>query len=269
MAVEFVHHETEQRAADALFNELRHYLGHGPGYHAGSEDDPNGHSAADKTATAPYVIMLAGGSTPIEVYRRVSEHPPRHVHPAVYLMLSDDRYVPRDDERSNFGNIAPLLDDLGLPEERFVHVDTSLPVDEGVARFSGDIHALGRRSAIFALGVLGIGADGHTASLFSADAVPAPVRPGASETFAGGGMLLTIPGEAAAVTTGVHGGVPRVSVTPEVLLSFRKLIFFAPGAAKRDILYELSRRPEDYPAGRIMLHHPNASIWTDEAPRVR
>ncbi|MFW5644117.1 MAG: hypothetical protein ACOCYQ_08815, partial [Alkalispirochaeta sp.] len=77
------------------------------------------------------------------------------------------------------------------------------------------------------------------------------------------------PGEAAAVTTGVHGGVPRVSVTPEVLLSFRKLIFFAPGAAKRDILYELSRRPEDYPAGRIMLHHPNASIWTDEAPRVR
>jgi 6-phosphogluconolactonase/glucosamine-6-phosphate isomerase/deaminase len=174
MAVEFVHHETEQRAADALFNELRHYLGHGPGYHAGSEDDPNGHRAADKTATAPYVIMLAGGSTPIEVYRRVSEHPPRHVHPAAYLMLSDDRYVPRDDERSNFGTIAPLLDHLGLPEERFIHIDTTRPVETGVARFSDDIHALGRRSAIFALGVLGIGADGHTASLFTRDLVPMP-----------------------------------------------------------------------------------------------
>lgn len=273
MSVEFVHHETERRAADALFNELRHYLGHGPGYHVGSEDDPNEHRTADKTATAPFVIMLAGGSTPLAIYKRVAEHPPRPVHPAAYLMLSDDRFVPHDDPRSNYGNIAPMAEHLGLPTERFVHVDTGADLNAAVSGFDDQIHALGKRSAIFGLGVLGIGTDGHTASLFSPDSVPSPpvATPvtGGEKPFAGGGMLLTAPSEPAAVETGVHGGVPRISVTHSVLLSFRKLIFFATGPAKRDILYELSRRPEQYASGRIMLRHPNAEIWTDGDPRVR
>lgn len=286
MAVEYVHFETEQRAADALFNELRHYLGHGPGYHAGSEDDPNDYSVADKTATAPFVIMLAGGSTPIEVYQRVAEHPPRPIHPAAYLMLSDDRYVPTDDPRSNAGNIAPMIDRLGLPRERFIDIDTQLEIEEAVGGFGDRIQALGKRAAIFGLGVLGIGADGHTASLFSPDLIPNPpvIAPSAvresgkakesgtdaaQSPFPGGGMLIPSASKDAAVATGVHGGVPRISVTAEVLLSFRKLIFFATGPAKRDVLYELSRRPEQYPSGRIMLHHPNAAIWTDGGPRVR
>jgi 6-phosphogluconolactonase/glucosamine-6-phosphate isomerase/deaminase len=91
--------------------------------------------------------------------------------------------------------------------------------------------------------------------------------PGADN--AGDGTLLADVETPTALNTGTHGGVPRISVSAAVLLSFRKLIFFATGAGKRDILYELSRRPEEYPAGRIMLQHPNAHIWTDEGPRVR
>ncbi len=266
MAVEFVTFETEQRAADALFNELRHYLGFGPGYHSG--DPKDNRATAEKPATAPYVVMLAGGSTPLEVYRNVAKQPPPFIHPAAHLILSDDRYVPESDERSNYGAVRPLTTGLGLKENRFFHADTSLPEEESIADFGRRVVDLGKRSAVFALGVLGIGRDGHTASLFRTSMVQLPGHDETGSSGPGGGTLLTTKPDRAVIATGVHGGVPRISLGAEVLLSFRKLIFFAPGRAKREILYEISRRPEKYPAGLIMLKHPDAHIWTDEGPRV-
>jgi 6-phosphogluconolactonase/glucosamine-6-phosphate isomerase/deaminase len=307
VAVEFSRFETEKQAGDALYNELRRYLGEGADYHAPEDSG----EISDRTAAVPYVVMLAGGSTPLAVYRRIADHVPSRVHPAIHLMLSDDRYVPADDDRSNFGHVRPLARALRLPEERLLHVDATRPLPEAVAGYGADIVALRRRDAIFALGILGIGADGHTASLFTPDMVAldgglngsgvpgvsamsamsaAATGAAASEasldgrvpgdrpTPAGGDApgdrpapgTLTVENPAdAAIHTGTHGGVDRVSVSAPVILSFRRLIFFATGESKRDILYELSRRPEDYPAGRILLQHPNATIWTDEAPRVR
>jgi 6-phosphogluconolactonase/glucosamine-6-phosphate isomerase/deaminase len=276
VAVEFSRFETEKQAGDALYNELRRYLGEGADYHA---PDDSG-EISDRTAAVPYVVMLAGGSTPLQVYRRISDHTPSRVHPAIHLMLSDDRYVPAEDDRSNYGHVLPLARALRLPDERLLHVDATRPLDEAVSGYGADILSLQRRDAIFALGVLGIGADGHTASLFTPDLVAlasgiggsevtSTTVPGASPNAPGSGALtIENPGDAA-LHTGTHGGVDRVSVSAEVILSFRRLIFFATGESKRDILYELSRRPEDYPAGRILLQHPNAVIWTDEAPRVR
>lgn len=189
------------------------------------------------------------------------------MHPAAHFLLSDDRYVPESDGRSNFGAIRPVADRLGLVDGRFVHVDAEKPRDTAATDFGERVVDLGRRNALFALGVLGIGTDGHTASLFSPEMVILP-RGDLGGKEIGDGKLLTDDPRRAALETGEHGGVARISLGAEVLLSFQKLIFFAPGRAKREILYELSRRPEIYPAGLIMLNHPNASIWTDEAPRV-
>ena len=258
MAIDFTTFPTEQQAGDALYNELRRALGENPEYHA-AEDDPE---LAERTATSPHVVMLAGGSTPLKIYRRIAAEPPRHGHPATHLMLSDDRYVAAEDERSNYGHIRPLAHALGLPEDRLVHVNPDLPLAEAVHDFGTRIAEVGRRQGIFSLAILGIGSDGHTASLFTPDLVE-------ELTGTGAGTLLTDDPARLALHTGEHGGLHRVSVGPAVLLSFRTLIFFATGHGKRDILYELSRRPEHYPAGRIMLQHPNATIWTDEAPRVR
>lgn len=258
VAIDFTTFPTEQQAGDALYNELRRALGENPEYHA-AEDDPE---LAERTATSPHVVMLAGGSTPLKIYRRIAAEPPRHGHPATHLMLSDDRYVAAEDERSNYGHIRPLAHALGLPEDRLVHVNPDLPLAEAVHDFGTRIAEVGRRQGIFSLAILGIGSDGHTASLFTPDLVE-------ELTGTGAGTLLTDDPARLALHTGEHGGLHRVSVGPAVLLSFRTLIFFATGHGKRDILYELSRRPEHYPAGRIMLQHPNATIWTDEAPRVR
>ncbi len=277
MAINFTTFPTEQQAGDALYNELRRALGENPEYHA-AEDDPE---LAERTATSPHVVMLAGGSTPLKIYRRIAAEPPRHGHPATHLMLSDDRYVAAEDKRSNYGHIRPLAHALGLPEDRLVHVNPDLPLAEAVHDFGTRIAEVGRRQGIFSLAILGIGSDGHTASLFTPDLVEdltgtgtgpgagpsSTARPGPAA--AGSGTLLTEDPARLALHTGEHGGLHRVSVGSAVLLSFRTLIFFATGHSKRDILYELSRRPEHYPAGRIMLQHPNATIWTDEAPRVR
>ena len=261
MAVEFTRFPTAKQAADALHNELRRVVGDGEGYY---QDGPQ---ERDRPATAPLVVMLAGGTTPMAVYRRLAEEPPPQVHPALHFLLSDDRYVPPEDERSNYGHIRPMATSLGLPEERVIHIDASRPLPEAVGDFGTRIADAAARDAVFALAILGIGSDGHTASLFSPALVPYPSPP--RPVRIGAGTLLSTEAADLAVHTGVHGGVDRVSVSADVLLSFRRLVFFATGKGKHDILYDLSRRPEDYPAGRVLLQHPNATIWTDEAPRVR
>ncbi|MFW5695916.1 MAG: 6-phosphogluconolactonase, partial [Alkalispirochaeta sp.] len=167
MAIKFQAFPTEQQAGDALYNELRRSLGENPEYHA----DEDGPGLAERTAISPHVVMLAGGSTPLEIYRRIAAEPPRHVHPATHLMLSDDRYVSADDERSNYGHIRPLAHALGLPEDRLVHVNPDLPLPEAVHDFGSRIAEVGHRGGIFSLAILGIGSDGHTASLFAPELV--------------------------------------------------------------------------------------------------
>jgi hypothetical protein len=135
---------------------------------------PTNTASPTKRRPHPLSSCWPAGQPPLAIYKRVAEHPPRPVHPAAYLMLSDDRFVPHDDPRSNYGNIVPMAEQLGLPTERFVHADTGGDLNAAVSGFDDRIRALGKRSAIFGLGVLGIGADGHTASLFSPDSVPAP-----------------------------------------------------------------------------------------------
>lgn len=260
MAVEYVPFESEKQASDALFNELSRHIERAPGYH----DD------VERGAVAPYVIMLAGGRTPLAVYDRLGRERPHRVHPALHLMLSDDRHVPAEDERSNYGAIRPMAHALGLPDERFVHVRADEPIETAVASYHRDIAAMVDRNALFGVAILGVGTDGHTASLFSVDAVP--MRSTVVDSNAGSPGSTVVDSTNAppyALDAGEHGGVARVSVSAQLILGFRTLIFFATGAGKRDILYQLSRRPEEYPAGRIMLQHPNAQIWTDEAPRVK
>lgn len=252
MAVNFVQYHTEQHAGDALFNELRRVFG--------ESGEPTG---SDRSAPSPYVVMLAGGRTPLEVYQRIAQEPPRHVHPALHLMLSDDRYVGPEDQRSNYRHVRPLAEALGLPESRLVHVDGLRQLPEAVEGFDAGIRRLAEREAVFSTAVLGIGSDGHTASLFTHEQLG---HPGGD---AGSGRLSPAPQRPLALHTGTHGGLDRISVAGEVLLAFHSLIFFATGASKRDVLYELSRRPETLPAGRLMLAHPNAQVWTDEAPRVQ
>jgi len=93
-------------------------------------------------------IALSGGSTPQEVYKKL----PKDL--AEFYQV-DERYIPYDNSDSNQKMIRETLN-----PENFHHFDTSLPISEAIEKYKQDLPEQ------FDLIILGVGTDGHTASLF-------------------------------------------------------------------------------------------------------
>lgn len=137
-------------------------------------------SAADifeeQSATAiarkgQFRVALSGGSTPKRTYQllahRASQIDWEHIH----IFWGDERYVPADDPQSNFRMTAEaLLDHVPIPATNVHRVRTELDSPETAARaYENDIRqSFGATSDIprFDLAFLGLGSNGHTASLF-------------------------------------------------------------------------------------------------------
>lgn len=189
------------------------------------------------------MVMLSGGQTPSNAYQKLGK---RHTLPGyrLHVCLSDERYVPAIDERSNALLVQPLISSLNIEEGNFVHVDTALPIDIAAKKYESSLQQCLDMELRFRLGVLGLGSDGHTASLFSFDDIER------------GEGRLAIPVER-------PEGPDRISVTPALLARFEKIIFLVAGSAKRDILQQLLRSPETLPAGMAVRDCPDVEIWTD------
>jgi len=176
-------------------------------------------------------IMLAGGRTPLEIYRRAAVE---GLSTCGVLFLSDERFVPVTDPRSNYGGIAAFF------KGRWIQVDTSLPMEKAAQGFHDNLS----RIQNIPLGLLGLGADGHTASLFTLkDAALRDDR-------------LAIPV--------VKSEKPdRISVTPVLLHKVEKILILATGADKKAMIQTLLNKPETIPAGIALAGHPDVEIWTN------
>jgi 6-phosphogluconolactonase len=118
-------------------------------------------------------IALAGGSTPKRLYTVLASDPFRDQIPwdRLYLFLGDERYVPNDHPDSNFRMAREaLLDHVQIPESQIFPVQTELDPDKAAAAYEQrlrEVFELQEDSIpSFDLILLGIGGDGHTASLF-------------------------------------------------------------------------------------------------------
>jgi len=156
-------------------------------------------------------IVLTGGRTPEQAYERAAALAPDWSR--VEVWWGDERCVPPDDERSNFGMAKrALLDRLKRPP-RVVHpIDGELGKDEGADAFEEELG-----STALDLVLLGIGPDGHVASLF-------PGKPALDVTDR----------RAVGTEPGLEPWVDRITLTLPALRSASELLFVVTGEAKAD-----------------------------------
>jgi len=203
-------------------------------------------------ARSTVAICLTGGSTPKPIYQRFATEPYRSELPwnSIQWFWGDDRFVPLDDERSNAGMArAAFLDRLPIPPANIHAIPTSAPnpheaalqYEKELKRFYG-CHRLDPERPLFDLVLMGLGSDGHTASLFPGD------------TALSEKDCWVVGVEKA----GLPPFVPRVSLTFPVLASTREMIFLVSGQDKRDAV-DLVLSGQDLPAARA--HAIGNLVW--------
>lgn len=113
-----------------------------------------------------FTLALSGGSTPRQTYERLAEAtlPWTQIH----LFWGDDRFVPHDHPQSNVRLVRnTLLDSIEIPDTNVHPMPTTGAPDDAAAAYADTLHhAFADRSHTFDLVFLGVGEDGHTASLF-------------------------------------------------------------------------------------------------------
>ena len=156
-------------------------------------------------------VALSGGSGPRPAYERTGILRPDWSR--VDLWWVDDRCVPPADGRSNYRTIREsLLDGLSRPPAEVHRVRGELDPEAAAAEYDA---ALDGVTLDFA--VMGIGPDGHTASLF-------PNAPALEETQR----------RAVSAEPGMEPLVPRVTMTRPLLGATRTMVYLAAGGSKAD-----------------------------------
>jgi 6-phosphogluconolactonase len=170
-----------------------------------------------------FVLGLAGGRTPAALYRRLAAEPQRSAldWSNVALIFGDERRVPRDDPRSNQRMVREQLLG-GLPDTVTVlAMDGEDPDgDRAARRYEDRLQDLASDGAIDLL-LLGLGPDGHTASLFPGDA--------ALEEQSRWALPVHAP-------PGVSPNVDRLTLTPVVIERAREILVLVEGSEKASAL---------------------------------
>jgi len=117
-------------------------------------------------------LVLSGGSTPEGVYRQLAAEPLRTFidWSRVQLFFSDERCVPPDDPRSNFGMVKrELLTAVSIGPDHVHRIKGELSPESAAEEYEQVLRrAVGPGPDLFDVTLLGVGEDGHTASLFPA-----------------------------------------------------------------------------------------------------
>ncbi len=204
-----------------------------------------------------FTLALAGGSTPRPLYRLLAgPHRRRIPWERVHVFWGDERYVPPDDAASNYRMAREtLLDRVPIPPAN-VHAmptDRDAPADAAAA-YETVLRDAFDDAATFDLILLGLGDDGHTASLFPEDD---------RATLADGAL----PWVRAVEAPPRYGVRPRLTLTLPAINRARQAFFLVAGAAKRDALHAvLERRDPALPPSHVRPRG-SAAWFVDEAAR--
>jgi 6-phosphogluconolactonase len=195
------------------------------------------------TDGADSAIMLAGGTTPGPAFALLAQRSV-HVAQGLRVLYSDERHVPSTSDASNFRLSQPLLEALALPSAQVLRVRTELPLAAAVQDYAERLKGLIDAGIAVRLGLLGLGADGHTASLFkSAD--------------------LEAARQHWAIAVQRPDGRAAVSVTPDFLAQIDEIVFVVAGADKTWALARLAARDPALIAWRAVERCRAVHVWAD------
>ncbi len=205
-------------------------------------------AAAAIAARGEFRVALSGGGTPKPLYERLAqpEIAERIEWSKVHVFFCDERCVPQDDAASNAALVrTSLTDHVGLPAGQLYPMDGTLPPAEGAAAYA---LVLGDKPLDLAL--LGMGGDGHTASLFP------------------GGAELEVRDARASAATSPIEPANRITLTLKALGEAREMAFLALGAGKAARLAEVERQVRStavLPAALASAAGPRARWFVDHA----
>lgn len=175
-------------------------------------------------ARGVFSLALSGGNTPKPIYARLATLPLdwRHVH----LFFGDERCVPPDDERSNYHMVkAALIDHVVIPPANVHRMRGEDEPEAAAAAYAQDIRTALGADGRFDLVLLGLGDDGHTASLF----------PGLAAVTETERRVMACYVEAVSMW--------RLSLTPPAINSARRAAFLVAGALKAGMVKRVLQGP--------------------------
>jgi 6-phosphogluconolactonase len=216
-------------------------------------------------ATGRFTLALSGGSTPRAAYTRLAtDDLARQVEwSLIHVLWGDERCVPPDDPRSNYRMAKEaLLDRVPIPPEQIHRIRGEDEPQEAAADYEDELRSLLRMTPSSAaprmtgpdLILLGLGEDGHTASLF-------PGQPAVHEAEY---WVMAVPAPT--------GDMWRITLTPAVLNLAGNVTFVVSGASKSQRLAQVLEgpfTPDLLPAQAIQPSHGRLTWMVDEAAAAR
>jgi len=200
-----------------------------------------------------FSILLAGGETPQRTYQLLAQAPfcasvPwKHVH----LFWGDERCVPLDDPRNNASTARKMfIDQVSISEDQVHPIRADMMPSDAAADYEMQLRRFfSDDKPVFDLVILGLGEDGHTASLF----------PGTRE----------YPEERWVVVTWKAGeDIKRISLAPSVINMASKVLFLVSGKNKASVVTAVLTGPTDplrLPAQLITLPDDRLLWFIDNA----
>ncbi|MBE0681513.1 MAG: 6-phosphogluconolactonase [Anaerolineales bacterium] len=196
-----------------------------------------------------FLVALSGGSTPMKLYERLAGN--KLDWTSVHFFWGDERCVPADDPGNSYGQTKQVLFDK-IGDTNIHRINSDLAPDSAATDYTRTLKAFSEPPLDFPrfdLVLLGMGDDGHTASLFP-------------------GSPVEVDSPALAVTANYQDRpANRVTLTQTVFNQAREIWFLVAGANKAETLQKVLKgefQPKVFPAQRIKPVNGNLVWMIDE-----
>jgi len=198
----------------------------------------------DVAARGKFVMAVSGGRTPWKMLAALAaEDVP---WPSVQIVQVDERVAPPGDSDRNLTHLhASLLEKVPLRREQIHAMPVEIPdLDAAAAQYAKVLESLSGSPPVLDLVHLGLGPDGHTASLIPGDPV-----------------LNVVDRDVAA--TGLYQKRRRMTLTYPIINRARRILWLVTGADKSGPLRQLREGDPSIPAGRV--NQENSTVLADQA----